>query len=521
MGFSRQSLPQVLAVTVKNILLVAFGLTLGFPTILIPGLSDQNEELHVDTDGVSWIGSINLISVPIGCLISGTISHTLGRKRAMQLVNLPFIGAWLIFRFATAPYQIFVALALTGLTGGFLEAPVLTYVAEIAQPNLRGMLSSTSTLAVISGVLTMFCLGTFFHWRTVAFICTFFNVVSFILLFFVPESPHWLISKNRNDEAKKSLAWLRGWTTMEAIENEYKEVYKEVKRKEFDGNMNGKEVPKRSKLETIKLFGKKNFFWPYSLISFIFFLHHFNGMTTLQTYSIQIFSSLHVPIDKYYATVMLGIVELCGCLFCVILVHYIGKRVLNFISLAGSCICFTAVATYAYMIDVNNLELPSNNATTGVGLEEVYHEYSWMPLVFLVLAAFVTHAGIRVLPWILTGEVFSNDIRAGASGLAGAIGYVFGFLSNKVFLRMISTLTLPGVFWFNASLSLLGLIFLYFFLPETEGKTLGQITEHFSGGKNMGNHVQRGRHRRQLEQQQQQQMQMSAVNAAYVSEIQT
>jgi hypothetical protein len=75
--------------------------------------------------------------------------------------------------------------------------------------------------------------------------------------------------------------------------------------------------------------------------------------------------------------------------------------------------------------------------------------------------------------------------------LSGAIGYIFGFFANKVFLSMISIITLPGTFWFNSAISFLGAILLYFFLPETEGKTLYAITEHFLGNNKLDNKVQR------------------------------
>ena len=69
-----------------------------------------------------------------------------------MLVNLPFVAAWLMFRYATSPGMLYTALVLTGMGGGLLEAPVLTYVAEITQPHLRGFLSATSSMCVILGV---------------------------------------------------------------------------------------------------------------------------------------------------------------------------------------------------------------------------------------------------------------------------------------------------------------------------------------------------------------------------------
>lgn len=130
--------------------------------------------------------------VPLGCLISGPISHHMGRKRTMLMANIPFITAWVIFYFAKSSPFIFLALALTGLTGGLCEAPVLTYVAEVTQPHLRGMLSATSSMAVIIGVFSQLLIGSLVDWRTVALINLTYPAMCFTALCLMPESPYWL-----------------------------------------------------------------------------------------------------------------------------------------------------------------------------------------------------------------------------------------------------------------------------------------------------------------------------------------
>ncbi|CAH2226721.1 jg4832, partial [Pararge aegeria aegeria] len=68
--------------------------------------------------------SINLIIVPVGCALSGVVTTPVGRRRAMQMVNVPFFIAWLLFHYSTNVGHLYGALFLTGLSGGLLEAPV-------------------------------------------------------------------------------------------------------------------------------------------------------------------------------------------------------------------------------------------------------------------------------------------------------------------------------------------------------------------------------------------------------------
>lgn len=134
-----------------------------------------------------------MILVPVGCLFSGLVSGYLGRRKTMMLANLPFIAAWLLYYYSYNSAMLLSALAMTGITGGMLEAPVLTYVAEVCQPHLRGMLSATSTMSIMIGIFIQMLAGSLTTWRTVALTNIALPTVSFICLWMVPESPHWLV----------------------------------------------------------------------------------------------------------------------------------------------------------------------------------------------------------------------------------------------------------------------------------------------------------------------------------------
>ena len=112
-----------------------------------------------------------------------------------MLTTIPFIAAWITFYYATTAGMLFIALAMTGLTGGLLEAPVMTYVAEVTQPHLRGMLSATSTMSIILGIFTQMLGGKLGNWRIVTMINLIYPLICFAALCVVPESPYWLIGK--------------------------------------------------------------------------------------------------------------------------------------------------------------------------------------------------------------------------------------------------------------------------------------------------------------------------------------
>ncbi|KAH8318796.1 hypothetical protein KR074_006553, partial [Drosophila pseudoananassae] len=596
----RRALPQFLAVSIKNILLFGYGMTLGFPTIVIPviqggeGRSETSGDIVLNKDEISWFSSINLICVPLGCLFSGIITQPLGKRRAMQFVNLPILAAWLLFHFATRTEHLYAALCLAGLGGGLMEAPVLTYVAEITEPKYRGILSALGTTCVITGVFIQFILGSLMDWRSVAAVSSAFPVITIVMLCFVPESPVWLIREQRFREAVKSLQWLRGWVPEHKIEAEFNQLYDElITQKAIEMAADGAPPPgqRRTLAQRLRMWRKRSFLVPFMLVSFTFFTGHFSGKTPLQTYAVQIFHTLKAPMNKYHATILLGVAEMLATILGVVLIHFTGKRPLVLVSTVGTGLCFFGTATYAHFLSevpgftVNNVvvnassivpkesilsqaniskifeneqmairqeteqfttllpdletttlfETESNNrskrqandmdttdapvdttmypapvsspepppsssatpTTTTTAkppiVEELLlvvpkqeHNYLvWLPLILLLLSAFFSHLGIRMIPWILIGEVFPAEIRNSASGFAGGVGYIFGFLANKLFLVMLGALTLPGTFAFYASVAFVGTIVLYFTLPETEGRTLGEIEAHFSKKSDM------------------------------------
>ncbi|XP_071451862.1 facilitated trehalose transporter Tret1-like [Hetaerina americana] len=514
----RRALPQVLATSAKNMLLLAYGMTLGFPTIVIPTLQNPNASVRMTQEQISWFSSINLITVPLGCIISGALTDRLGKKRAMIAVNIPFLVSWSLFYWSTSPSHLYAAMVLSGLAGGLLEAPVLTYVAEITEPHLRGVLSATASSCVILGIFLEFLFGSLIGesvagghggeaaeegaleaatvtaattaaagnegWRLAAAISAALPMVAIAALLCVPESPHWLISKGRMEEAKRALSWLRGWVPFSHVKREFdvlvtnisgqkiarsRKTQMEIKRAACEGMETapegfGDKVCSRIAFR-VKPYLLRTFIRPYTLICTAFFVGHFGGMTTLQTFAVSIFATVGSPVGRYTATLVLGIVELLGTVVCAVLIHWLGKRPLAiFSALAASC-CFISVATISHL---NGPVSPTE-------------EQPWTPLVLLTFAAFFSHVGLRLLPWILIGEVYPPEVRAMASGASGSAGYIFGFAANKTFFSLRDSLTLPGVFWLNGGIGLAGAVYLYFILPETEGHQLYEIQQHFEG----------------------------------------
>lgn len=174
------------------------------------------------------------------------------------------------------------------------------------------------------------------------------------------------------------------------MRDEYQALCETVQKPADSGNS-------EEKGKTWRLYTKRTFYLPFILVSASFFISAFNGISTLQTFAVVIFAKLKAPINSYTAAVCLGVAQLIGTLICVMAIHFMGRRTLSFLSVGGTGLCFLLAAIYGYLNDTEYID--------GV-------KYTWIPTTLMIGVAFAAHVGIRLLPWILIGEVFPVNVRS-------------------------------------------------------------------------------------------------------------
>ncbi|XP_055387594.1 facilitated trehalose transporter Tret1-like isoform X2 [Condylostylus longicornis] len=480
-GRFRTILPQVLASTAKNLLLLDLGLSVAFPTIVIPALrgtvENYNETLYFTDEQASWFGSIPLICQPIGSVLSGWVSEPLGRKKAMIIVNIPHIIGWIILHKSYSIELMYLGAVLLGFGIGFMEAPIITYVGEISQPSIRGVLISCAGISVTLGIFIVYWLGSITTWRIAALICLSVPLVTVVAICFVPETPMWLLSKHKNEQALKSLQWLRGWVSPKAVEKEYQEMQRYSENSNKCQSCQKSNIKCEHPLPTIfdkcKELKRKRTVKAFIVVMGLFTIGQFSGVLAMRPFMVQIFKAYNVPMDPRIATVYIGVIALFANIACMSTIRLLGKRRICLIGLIGSLICCLALASYAQNVFPKNY----NSFDTH---ENIPFESSYFPLVAFYFLAFWTNGGVTSIPWFMLSEVFPFKSRGLASGICAALNYLLGFITTKTYLNLDKGLSLNGTMWFYSIVNLIGLVFVYFILPETENRTLEDIEYHFS-----------------------------------------
>uniref|UniRef100_A0A1Y1M322 Major facilitator superfamily (MFS) profile domain-containing protein n=2 Tax=Photinus pyralis TaxID=7054 RepID=A0A1Y1M322_PHOPY len=488
---------QVVAVMVKNLLMLSIGMSVGYVGIIIPALTDPNskESIYMDEAQTSWTSAIIPLASLIGSAFSGSITEPLGRRGSMIILTVPCVISWISYYLAEESWQIFATLILHGFTNGLVKAPVLIYVAEVTEPRLRGLLASTTLLSTSIGIFLAFLIGSLLHWRIAALVSCTVPLISVCLLSRLPETPYWLLAQNKPEEARRSLAWLRGWTSEVKVEQEFQQIQKNVQmhpagvdNPAFEDD-SGRVIPLTKFINaarpTVKDLAKRSFLRPFSLMAFLFIWSNFIGVGTTQIYSVVIFSTFKAPVNKYYASVLMSSARVLASILCIFIVRLYGKRRTAMVSSFALCLCSMCIGIYAYLCDVTQLNFTSDSAP----IHENHTNHAWISLALLIAFAFVGNCGPANLPWTLVAEVFSNEARIMGCGLLTSFHYISSFTTNVVYLDMVSQFSFAGVYWTFACISIVGLLVIFFLLPETDGRN--DVVDHFIIRSDLSNSIKR------------------------------
>ncbi|XP_075231760.1 facilitated trehalose transporter Tret1-like isoform X2 [Lycorma delicatula] len=472
----RSTLAQVAAMTGFGVFLLSVGLVISAPTIIIGSLLNNNkEELSLNEHDASWFGSIIFFSQPFGAFSSGFCQDLFGRKRTMLLVNIPFLIGWILLYYSSSVMQLNCAASLLGLSLGFIEAPALSYIGEMSEPRLRGIMSLFATAFESIGTLVECFIGALTNWRSTCAISAVFPVIAFISLSLIPESPTWLVTKNRTSEAEQALCWLRGWVQPIKVREELLKLLEYMKspdvkemenitrsNKENGTSDNERQVNKKGGIiNKLKILTQPNVYRPLRMIIIYFLISHSVSLWGVRPFLVHIFKLIGMPLDPYWVMVISGGLQIVGCLTGMICVKLFGKRVVNFLSLITCVIC-------CYMLGISLLV---GNITP------------WVLFSFFSILFFAAGFGVIPLPWTLISELFPVEGRGVGSGLAGALSYVLIFIATKTYIYLSSWFHLHGTLLIYGTIGLFGLLYTYFYFPETEGKTLQEIEEFFKDKK--------------------------------------
>ncbi|XP_055387617.1 facilitated trehalose transporter Tret1-like [Condylostylus longicornis] len=437
------------------------------------------ESMYFESADATCFGSIYLIILPIGTIISGYITEATGRRTSLIICCIPLIIGWLICYLSTNILMLFIGDIFLGFGTGLMEPPIIAYVAESSQESVRGILISLNSITVTLGIYLTLFLQAMVSWRILTLIGMAFAIVGIFVVFLIPESPLWLISKNRYELAMKNLQCLRGCVAREAVKDEFEKMKMYVENANKCQQCSKENIeclhPKPTIMEKIKSLNHKKYRRLFLILIELSIVSYLGGYLTLRPFLFQVLSSYAIPIEIKKAVAYIGTAQVLANILNTFSLKILGKRHIYFIGIVGNILCCIYLATFGAICFPENYYSNAENQNQKLNYESCSRYFTFFIFYMLI---FFTSYGVAVMPWILVGEITPINYKGFVVGTFCAIFYYMNFIGHKSYLYIEWALTLNGIMWFFLTINIIGLVFAYFFLFETEGHSLNEIEDH-------------------------------------------
>ena len=429
------------------------GLLSGYDTGVISGaLLFINETWILPDTLQGFLVSSVLIGAVIGAATNGILADIFGRKKIILATALIFILGSVMCAFAPNVYILIISRIFVGFAVGIVNFVVPLYLSEISPKNLRGTLVSLYQWAITSGILFSYFINAAFaqavyNWRWMLFAGVLPGLILFVGMCLMSDTPRWLVSKNREDEAKY--------------------VFKKIE-PDIDAEKEIQDIKTtlNSEIKEKKFIFKKWMLMPFVVGIGIMFAQICTGINTIIYYAPTIFKTAGFDsnLTAIYATTGIGVVNFIMTIVAVFFTDKIGRKPLLYFGLTGVMLSLFALGTSFAFANVLGSSL------------------KWVAVGSLITYIICFAMSLGPIGWILVSEVFPLKIRGIAMSICTVSNFAFNFFVVGSFPILLHRIGGAWTFWMFGAVSFLCIIFVYFFIPETKGISLEQIESNWRKG---------------------------------------
>src|SRR3989344_1057481 len=416
------------------------GILFGYDTGVISGaiLFIENEFPLTPAMNGLVVGAV-LLGALFGALFSGKITDIFGRRRVLIIVALIFILGALWTAFAPSILALILGRIGVGVAIGVASYVGPLYISEVAPQQHRGALVSLNQLAITIGICLSYVVDYFFalsgEWRWMLGMGVVPGILLLLGMLYLPDSPRWIVSQGREEEAKKILMKLR--SSERVVEKEIAAIKVTLKQEATHWKI--------VLSKTVR---------PVLWIGFsLAIIQQITWINTILYYAPTIlkmagFGSATVSI---LATMGIGIVLVISTLIALPLVDRWGRRPLLIMGLAGMAM---GLGLLAWLFQSSTTIPPS---------------LEWLGLasMLLYIASFsFSHGPIM---WLMIAEIYPLQVRGVGASMATCVNWASNLLVTASFLELVQFLGARGTFLIYMVAAVASIVFIYFLVPETKG----------------------------------------------------
>jgi sugar porter (SP) family MFS transporter len=415
----------------------------GFDTAVISGTTRFITDYFSLTDSTLGLTvSIALWGTVLGSIATARPGDIFGRRVMLFTCGIFYFISALGCAFATGWYVLLASRFLGGIAIGSASLMAPMYIAEIAPGRLRGRLVAISQFNIVFGILIAFFSNYLLvntgndNWRWMFGVQALPAGLFFILLFLVPESPRWLVKKNRVNEARLVLQKV-------GADNSEEELSAIISSLKEEAGQN-----------TARLFQKKYSFAILCAILLAVF-NQLSGINVILYYAPMIFEKAGASTDlAMFQAVVVGMTNMLFTIVAMFFIDKLGRKTLLLIGAVGMCLSLAGAGLYYF-----NPELLSESGV----------------IVFIVgfIAFFAFSQGAVI--WVFLAEIFPNKVRARGQSLGSFVHWIMNAIIGLVFPAALAQFGGGNVFMFFAAMMIPFFFFVWKMMPETKGRSLEEL----------------------------------------------
>ena len=429
------------------------GLLFGYDTGVISGaiLYIKSEFSLSDTMQEIVVSSV-LAGAVIGATLGGTLTNRLGRRLPIIIAGIIFTVSAAATALAPTVACLIAARILSGVAIGMASFLSPMYIAELVPARVRGALVAVNMLAITTGIVVAYLVDYAFSgiqgWRYMFGLAAVPSIALVVGMWRLPDSPRWLISKSKIEQATQVLRRVR---TESEVSPELTEIQKTLKQKGEEG---------------IAGLFKPSVRMPMMVGFGLAIFQQITGINTVLYYAPTIFKFAGIKAQgpEILAGAGLAMVMWCFHVLAIFLLDRVGRRPLLLTGVAGQIL---GLAILGASFQFQQLESFKSYIAIG-GL-----------VIYVACFAF----GLGPIFWLMISEIYPLKVRGTAMSAATVCNWAFNLLVAATFLTLVAVLGHAGAFWLYGVIAIGAWMFFYRFVPETKGKTLEQIEAHFQDGK--------------------------------------
>ena len=431
-----------------------FGMDIGVISGALPFI---NEEFNLSSQMEGWVVSSMMVGAAVGALSAGSISKSMGRKRALLASSALFIVGALVCVVAQGPTLLWIGRILLGLAVGVASFTAPLYLSEVTPERIRGTTISFYQLMVTVGILAAFVSNAAFSyiesWRWMFGVLVIPAILLFVGALSVPNSPRWLAAKDRFDEARDVLSKLRG--TKEEVDYELGEIRDALNRE--------------SEAKGFAMFKRNPNFRRSVFLGFALqIVQQFTGMNVIMYYAPRIFqmSGFEGTSASLWATVVTGLTNVLATFIAIALVDRAGRKPILY---AGFFMMGVTMAVLSFVLHI--------------GADTTVLQYLAMAMVLIFVVGFAMSAGPLI--WTLCAEIQPLQGRDFGIGVSTGANWIGNFCIGFFFPVMLAGIGGTATFGILAVVNIAFILFTLLLVPETKGISLEKIERNLLSGKRL------------------------------------